>query len=109
MASIEAAVAEAARLARTGEPDRADRYSEACEADLKAVPGPALLDHCIAFDVATALTRKPQDFRFSADAMAARHVLAAVRVEADPILAQARVNAVRGQASRLAAGAMEPR
>jgi hypothetical protein len=96
-AAVEAGIDEARRLGRQSQGD-AVGYSRSCAADLDRLPSDAMLDHCLAFDMAAA--NGGSDLRWAADAMAARHRAAAQAVLGDEVLAAARVRAVRLQVER---------
>ena len=100
--AIAAAVAAAQRLHGGRLEGAAVSFSRSCEDDLKAYASLALLDHCIAFDAASGmLGGRTPNARFRAEDMAARHIGAAMRVSADPVLAEDRVSSVRRLAERL--------
>jgi hypothetical protein len=100
--AIAAAVAAARRLHGGRLEGAAVSFSRSCEDDLKAYASLALLDHCIAFDAASGiLGGRTPNARFRAEDMAARHVGAALRMSADPVLAEDRVGSVRRLVERL--------
>jgi hypothetical protein len=100
--SIGSGVAAAIRLSGSADAGDAAAFSRSCEEDLRSYPSPSLLDHCIAFDTASALlTRNLPDARFRPEAMATRHARAAMRVSNDPVLAEERIASVRRESERL--------
>ncbi len=96
-AAVEAGIDEARRLSRQL-PEDAIGYSRSCAADLDRLPSDAMLDHCLAFDMAAA--KGASDKHWAAEAMAARHGEAAQALLEDEVLAAARVRAVRLQVDR---------
>jgi hypothetical protein len=93
VAAVESGVAEARRIERQS-PEQLPHYSRSCAADLQRLPGDALLDHCLGFDMAAAYRS-----RFAGMEQRRRHALnhlqAAQKVLRDPLLAEARVGKIR--------------
>ncbi len=100
--AIASAVSAAQSIKAAGQGGRAAEFSRNCHRDLARYPNPAMLDHCVAFDSATALlgggSAGPE---FGADRMGERHARAAARISGDPVLAQNRVATARRAAERL--------
>lgn len=102
--AVASAVAAARRLQRDGLIANSAEFSRSCDEDLRMAKSPALLDHCVAFDTATALLGGDQaGARFRTEDMAARHMRAAMRVSNDPVLAEERVGSVRRSVERMLA------
>lgn len=100
--AIASGVGAALRYSREGRGAGAAQFSRGCEQDLRRYPSPKLLDHCVAFDAASAwLEGSAPDARFKAEEMAARHVGAAIRLSNDPVLAEERIASVRRKAQQL--------
>jgi hypothetical protein len=97
--AVEAGVEEARRLVRQS-PALALRYSRSCAADLDRLPGDALLDHCLAFDLAISAGGNQEGW-WEPRGMAERQAALARAVLEDDVLAGARVRAVRLQVERL--------
>jgi hypothetical protein len=92
-ASVEAGVLEAERLGSQS-PERLLSYSRACAADLQRLPGDAMLDHCLGFDMAAAYQMRLSGSE-PEKAFGAGHLEAASVVLQDPVLAEARVGKIR--------------
>jgi hypothetical protein len=100
--AVASAVVTARRLHAEGSVDEAVKLSRSCEEDLRTYPSPSLLDHCIAFDTASALLPgRSAGGRFRPEDMAARHVRSALRVSSDVVLAEQRVESVRLAAEKM--------
>ena len=107
--AVYSAVATARRMREDGTMDQIIKLSRSCEEDLRTYPNPSLLDHCVAFDTASALLAgRSAGGRFRAEDMAARHVRSALRMSNDVVLAEERVESVRRTAEKMVLGP-EPR
>lgn len=94
-AAVEAGVDEALRLFRQA-PSLARSYGRSCAGDLRRLPGDGLLDHCLAFD----MTMSRLSGNWNDSGMPSSHAEAAIAVLDDPVLAEARVLAIRQQVER---------
>jgi hypothetical protein len=102
--AVGTAIAAAQRLHREGRRDEAVQFSRSCNDDLRTFPSPSLLDHCVAFDTASAmLGQAREDARFRAEDMAARHMGAALRVSDNPVLAEERIGRISRNVEKLMA------
>jgi hypothetical protein len=105
-AAVEAGVEEAQRLSRQS-PGLLAHYGKACAVDLDRLPGDAMLDHCLGFEMAASRSGAGPGVRGD-ERLAARHLKAAVRVLEDPVLAAARVRKIRKLVERKLLAGNEP-